>query len=265
MSQQDATWWGDFRLPEGATKEWSIGPLRLAVGRELHEWDVRYEWVESPVGEVGLSVATAVEALPAYDQQERYVCRAGGDRLRLRPVLADRPVISRPVVPLHLLAGEEVTLFVSSPVWLRLAVGEPPRPLTEIAIQRPSDTWFGPSTMEGQLCYDSRSQGRLSLERVPRRPHRAVTRVVVRNAGEDAMRLERLSLPVPYLALFAGVDGRLWTRPVTLVRDRSGEMGTVRIHKRVPEEAGDGAELLSPPRERPDKGSLVRALSALFG
>jgi hypothetical protein len=262
--RRGAAWWGDFRFPVGTARGWCIGPLRLAVRRERHEWQVGYRWLDLPEGEIRCVVDTAVDELSAYDHQERYIFRTTGELLRVRPTLADRPVISRPVTPFHLPAGEEATLFVSSPLWLGLAAGEPARDLTEIAIQRPSDTWFGPSSREGQLCYDSRTQGRLHLEDVPRRPHRAVTRVVVRNDGEDALRLERLSLPVPYLAVFAADDGLLWTTPVTLVRDRSGEMGTVKIHERPPKEAG-GAELLSPPREKAGHGSLVRALSALFG
>ena len=178
--------------------------------------------------------------------------------------LANRPVISRPVTPFHLPAGEEATLFVSTPVWLHLAAAKPLRDLTDVPIQRPSDTWFGPSTREGQLCYDSRTSGRLHLEEVPQRPHRAVTRVVIRNDGSDALRLERLSLPAPFLAVFEADDGLLWTTPVTLVREPSGEMGTVKIHENPPQEARH-ARRLSPPREKPTHASLVRALSALFG
>lgn len=243
---------------------WCIGPLRLAVHHGVHEWRVSYQWLDLPDGVMDCSVAEVAGEPPVYDQQERYIFHTPGATLHLRPKLADRPVISRPVTPFHLLAGEETTLFVSSPVWLHLEAGEPGRDLTEIAIQRPSDTWFGPSTREGQLCYDSRTSGRLHLTEISQRPHRAVTRVVIRNDGVDALLLERLSLPVPYLSVYEANDGLLWTTPVTMVREASGEMGMVKIHQRPPQEAS-GARPLSLPRERPEQGSLVRALSALFG
>jgi hypothetical protein len=263
-TQRHTAWWGEFRFSAGAVMTWSIGPLRLAVRRARHEWQLSYDWLEATEGEVACSVATPAEEVFPYEHQERYVFRETSELLRIRPALADRPVISRPVTPFHLPAGEEATLFVSSPVWLHVAVAKPPRDLTEIAIQRPSDTWFGPSSREGQLCYDSRTSGRLHLEEVPRRPHRAVTRVVIRNEGSDALRLERLSLPAPYLAVFEADDGRLWTTPVTLVRDQTGQMGTVKIHESPPPEARR-AKRLSPPREKATHASLVRALSALFG
>jgi hypothetical protein len=263
-TRRSTGWWGEFRFAAGETTTWCIGPLRLAMRRARHEWQLGYGWVEVTDAEVVCSVATTTDPLPAYENQERYVFRETGEALQIRPALADRPVISRPVTPFHLPAGEEATLFVSSPVWLHLSVPEPACDLTEVPIQRSSDTWFGPSTREGQLCYDSRTAGRLHLEEVPKRPHRAVTRVVIRNEGSDALRLERLSLPAPYLAVFEADDGLLWTTPVTLVRDHTGEMGMVKIHERPPQEAR-GAKRLSPPREKPTQGSLVRALSALFG
>jgi hypothetical protein len=262
-TQRRTAWWGEFPLSVGQTMAWAVGPLRLAVHRARHEWQLGYEWIEVADAEVWCSV-TPADGLPPYAHQERYVFRVTSDVLHVRPVLADRPVISRPVTPFHLPAGEEATLFVSSPVWLHLAVAKPLRDLTDVPIQRPSDTWFGPSTREGHLCYDSRTTGRLHLEEVPRRPHRAVTRVVIRNEGSDALRLERLSLPAPYLAVFEADDGLLWTTPVTLVRDPSGEMGTVKIHESPPPEARR-AKRLSPPREKPGQGVLVRALSALLG
>ena len=257
-------WWGEFRFSAGETMVWCIGPLRLAVRRARQEWQLTYDWLAVAEGEVACSITPTAEDFPAYEHQERYVFRETGEGLLIRPTLADRPVISRPVTPFHLPAGEEATLFVSSPVWLHLATTAPERDLTEIVIQQPSDTWFGPSTREGQLCYASRTSGRLLLEEVPRRPHRAVTRVVIRNEGGDALRLERLSLPAPYLAVFEADDGLLWTTPVTLVREPSGEMGTVKIHDRPPQEAR-GAQRLSAPREKPAHASLVRALGALFG
>jgi len=257
-------WWGEFRFSPGETMTWTIGPLRLAVRRARQEWQLSYDWLEATNSEMTCRVTTTADAPPVYEHQERYVFRETSDLLHIRPALADRPVISRPVTPFHLPAGEEATLFVSSPVWLHLAVANPLRDLTDVPIQRPSDTWFGPSTREGQLCYDSRTSGRLHLEEVPHRPHRAVTRVVIRNEGSDALRLERLSLPAPYLAVFEADDGLLWTTPVTLVRDQTGEMGTVKIHDSPPEEARH-AKRLSPPREKPTHASLVRALSALFG
>jgi hypothetical protein len=182
--------------------------------------------------------------------------------LRLLPRLPDRPVVSRPDTPFYVLAGEEIRLFVSSPVWVHVLSGE--RELLEIPIYRPSDTWFGPSTREGEVCYASWTSGRTELAELPRRPHRAVATVRVENHTEKSVLVERLNIPVPYLALYAAADGSLWTQGVTLRMVEDGATAEIHIAKEGPPEA-PGATRLADPREDADRNLLVRALSALIG
>lgn len=66
---------------------------------------------------------------------------------------------------------------------------------------RPSDTWFGPTTSEGEPCYASKTVCRLRVEDVPLRPHRCLTKVTLRNRADDSLSLDRLKLPVNALAL----------------------------------------------------------------
>ena len=55
-------------------------------------------------------------------------------------------------------------IYVSTPLWVRVDVHDPPQFLQEIPVIRPSDTWFGPSTREGELGYAGRTHGRLNFE-----------------------------------------------------------------------------------------------------
>src|SRR5690606_5680646 len=107
----------------------------------------------------------------------------------------------------------------------------------------PSDTWFGPSTREGELGYAARTNARLDLEQMRPRPSRAVTKVVVRNVGDDNLRIERLNLPVPQLSLFVNRQGLIWTNSITVERDRLGALAKVTTSRRPPEEAGNLKEL----------------------
>jgi len=143
-------------------------------------------------------------------------------------------------------------------------VHDPPVLLREIPIQLLSDTWFGPSTREGELAYASQTSARLLLENLPRRSNRAVTPVSFRNRAESALFLERLSLPVPYLPLYAVENEFLWTPCVTLDRESNTELVKLQIEEKPPVQAKHPRRVCEP-REVVEKGMLVRAFSALFG
>ena len=123
--------------------------------------------------------------------------------IALTPALADRPVVARPEKPFCLPAGAEAVVYVSSPLWVVLSTAQDLK-LAEIPIVRPSDTWLGPSTREGELCYASRTFLRLSLDNLPRRPHRATSMVRILNHADTALPLRALKLPAPPIWLCTG-------------------------------------------------------------
>ncbi|MEX0599628.1 MAG: hypothetical protein WD205_03225, partial [Rhodothermales bacterium] len=130
---------------------------------------------------------------------------------------------------------------------MRIEVGKESRLLQEIPSYRPSDTWFGSSTVEGELCYAVRTAGRLRLENLPRRLHRAITPIQVRNGGTDALHIGHIQVPVQYLSLFEGEGSYLWTQAVTLSRQASDDQATVRFDEgRIPREVGQTQKLRGP-------------------
>ncbi|HJS74528.1 MAG TPA: hypothetical protein VJ921_09585, partial [Vicinamibacteria bacterium] len=159
-------------------------------------------------------------------------------------------------------AGESITLYCSTPLWIRVEAGLTRVKLMESAIERPSDTWVGPSTREGEICYATQTAARLERSSVPRHPHRAVTELRIRNAANDTLLLEKVNLSVPYLSIYAGRDGVLWTESVLLERSSSTTIGRLQIgHPPEPSEV----EKLTSARLRSEPGGvLVRAFSALF-
>lgn len=270
MSQSEKTqssWWGQFRLENSQTVHWVIGSLRLAVKRLVSEWQIAYEHTEAFDPETAdWSFDPAAPDIHTLDYQtmERHVIDQVNDTLQVTPALADRPLITRPLTALYVPAGGSITIYVSSPLWLRLETGEPPLELQELPVFRPPDTWFGPSTMEGQLCYASRTFARLNLENIPPRSHRAITRVVINNQTGTKLLVEKLNLPVPYLALFECSDGRLWTPTVTMVPTRDAGMATIEVDSAPPEQTVE-TRVLSAPRQLSEKSMVIRAFGALFG
>lgn len=263
MGDRSRVWWGKFNVEQGRVLRWRIGPLTLWLRRLAREWQlahVRGEEAEnSQALEVGASESDWDAAAPV--NLERFVFRQTAAAIELAPMLADRPVVTRPVMPFYLSGGEEATVYVSSPLWVRIAAGGVL--LKEIGTQRPSDTWFGPSTRVGEVCYASRTHCRLSADELPWRPYRAVTPLLIRNRNQQPLLIDRLNLPVGYLSLFTSEQGTLWTQTVTIRRDQGAD-AVMDVATAPPLEAG-ATQLVSRPRSEPEKGGVIRAFTSLFG
>ncbi|MDZ4260787.1 MAG: DUF432 domain-containing protein [Pseudomonadota bacterium] len=261
-----AAWWGPRELECQQTLKIDLEGLRLAITRHANEWGFFYDQPgvrgEPPAGLWQQQLGTIDP--DEYKNMARFMFRNTHASLNIVPALADRPVISSPTTPLNVPPEEEVTLFVSSPVWLQVYSEAGVVPLLDIPIQRASDTWFGPSSRSGELCYASRTHGHLSLDNVPLRPHRAITPVIIRNRADTNLLLERISLPAPNLSLYVDADGQLWTETITLERESDGDMASLEIDKQPPALLKNALHL-NEPRSRLHKSSLaIRAFSVLF-
>lgn len=254
------TWWGSFHLEHNAALRWRIGPLSLWLRRLPREWQLAQRRDHGPINEQELEagVPESEWARVAELPFERFVFRQTRASIVLTPALADRPLVTRPMMPFHLSSGEEVTVYVSSPLWVRITTEGVL--LKELATQRPSDTWFGPSTRVGELCYASATHCRLNLDELPWRSHRAVTPLLIRNRDRQSLLVERLNLPVGYLSLFADEQGALWTQTVTIKREQGNDVLDVSAAP-----PAQSAQLLCKPRSEPEKGGVIRALTSLFG
>ncbi|MGH8372249.1 MAG: hypothetical protein ACRETO_05915 [Gammaproteobacteria bacterium] len=264
-SAQNAVWWGEFALPLQTMGRWHIGPLELWAQHLAGEWRLAWrsgEELMQPVASVELGLPIRQ---PESDMRLcRFSFRETGKPLRLVPVLADRPVVVRPEMPLFIPSGEEVILFVSTTLWVSVYAGQHSPMLVEMPTLRPSDTWFGPNTRQGELCYASRTLAHTRVEDVIPRPHRAITPVQIRNHGHEPLLLERLSVPVPLLTLYENQAGGFWTQSVLL--ERSGREGHARLQlgdTRLP--GGMDVRQIGVPRQLDDDISMFRALSRFFG
>ncbi|MBN2289174.1 MAG: hypothetical protein JXQ83_07560 [Candidatus Glassbacteria bacterium] len=258
-------WWGSFSLPEDRSGRWRIGSASFWVERLANEWRVAYRAGDESADN-GVEVSVPLPGLGDYGteaQVARFGVGATGSTVTLAPALADRSVVIRPDTPLYILPNREVTFYVSSPLWLRIETGKPPTVLQDVPIFRPSDTWFGPSTMEGELCYANRVYGRLKLEDIRFRPYRAVTVVYLRNRGDDSILLERLNLPVPNLSLYEAGDSTLWTQAVALEMGADSKAG-LELAGTAPREAAN-AKLICGPRQQVEKSILSRAVKSFIG
>lgn len=250
-------WWGDFFLEEGERRLLRIGSLRLWLERLPHEWRIGYV-TAAPDGDPRLPPEPPANL-------HRYAFQRSASRVALTPRLADRPVISRPEKPLYIPSGEEITLYVGTPLWIAVTIGGAGEPLREFPIERPSDSWFGPATQEGGFSYAASTRALTTFDAFPFSPLLAVTPLLIRNSARTPLHVERLNLPVPFLSLFEGENGALWTESVTLERDKDHEeLAVLRFGRGAPPEAGPTARRVSGPRGEAEKNRVIQAFNSLF-
>ncbi|MCB1033568.1 MAG: hypothetical protein KDD47_07015 [Acidobacteria bacterium] len=269
-------WTDSLEVPEDTMVLASVGPLRLVVIHLPGEW--RLAWARNgvepaaetaspeappvPVSEIGPPEPLR-ELEPEFTVQ-RFLSHRPGDRIRLSPRLADRPVVARPELPLTIPAGDEAEIFVSAPVWVLAELPEPDRTLLDLPTQRPSDTWFGPDTRRGVVAYAIRTAARLHIDRLPRLPHRAISCIRVRNQADGPLLLERLSVPAPELPLFLDRNGALWTASLLVERESTSQPARVEVADLPPQEA-EGAQRIAGPRIPPERNVISRAFHVLIG
>lgn len=263
-SLQDA-WWGEFPFEIGAWGHWRVGPLALWVGRTEHDWQIAYARDDDPFRDeshVEVPVDLRRVPVPADSGQHRVGYASTPETLELRPMLADRAVVARPESAFSIPSLERVSVFVSTAVWVRLGCGPQKEPLIEIPAWRSSDTWFG-DNRSGFLCYATRTAMRLEVDELPLRAHRAVTPIVIDNQGQDALNIERISLPIPNLSVFVSPAGALWTERLHLTRNEDAELAQVHIESDSP--PIPGAVRVSEPRVVAEDKLLSRVFTGLFG
>lgn len=257
-------WWGNFDFEEGQTRCWCLGPFTMWITRLAGEF--RTATAFEPTGDpFALRAGTVWDAaVPENAELVRYGVRDSTRRLNIEPTTADRAAIVKSESAYVVPPGGTVAAFVGSPVWLRIQLTGPERTLHDVPTQRPSDTWFGPSTLEGELCYAIRTSVRYSLENLAVRPYRAVSVVRVLNHADTPLPLARLRLPLPLLSLFADERGRLWTEAVTLDRTQENDLAEIKLGKSAPREAGKCVRLCGP-REEMERRPLIRSFTGLLG
>lgn len=261
--QEGARWWGPLTLEEGEARQLRLGPLTLWALRLRREWRLTYQRGDDPLDATWEPPRrVSPDEFPEAADRWRFGFDHSPSSVTLAPRLADRPVVVRPEHAFYVHPGESVRMYLTTPVWLHITLGTKSAATHEIPVYRPSDTWFGPTTMEGELCYASRSLLRLEERELEFRPHRAVTEVILKNRAEDALLVERLKIPVQHLSVFASQSFALWTEALTLVREEDGDFAKMRIGASPPPHV-EGAERIAPARQH-GTNLMFRAFQALF-
>lgn len=256
-------WWQPQSLAQGRTLHAMIGPLQLWLHHGAADWTLAWLRDDEDAHSLRTRLAYGNAELPT-DNRQRHVLAVDTDTVTLQPALLDRQVVVRTLEPVALASGQSTTLYISTPICVRICIGEAAQLIAEVPALRLSDSWFGANTREGAVCYAARTHARNTLAEVPRRPHRAISPVVIRNRAPSALQLEKLSLPVPALALYGSDSGELWTESLNLEREADDDTAVLRVGSGTPTEA-PGGTLLREARTPEVRRTVARSFSRLFG
>jgi hypothetical protein len=242
--------WSELASNDASGSWLELDRLNLSLRHSADECWLEYSYINEINEQDGQRSA-------GPQQSMRFLLSNGTRPVQVSPQLADRPVVTRPLVPTELLRKEKTTLLVSTVLWARVSIGE--QTLAELPTLRLSDTWFGANTQHGELCYATQTRARLRMDNVQNSPFRAITPITISNEGEDNLKLERINVPVPHLTLYC--DGeRFWTSALTVIREEN--LATAKLH--IEASPPTGAVAVAQPR-RPIRGGVFdRAVDLLF-
>jgi hypothetical protein len=268
---QPSSWWGRHTTLSDRTDFWQIGPLKMWLQSSPYRMNIRWsyggDFLDGHVRSVPGSKDLQGNSIDTPFDSQSITCAYGLNNqgeVILSPTLPDRAVVVRLSEAMSVLPGEEVTFYMIVPLWLRLELSEGAKLLHEIPTFRLSDTWFGPMSNLGSLCYANSSVLYLDLRQVPLRPHCVITAITVRNLGVDSLKLERLNIPFPRLSLFYSQRTGFWTDKLTLERRDDNEMASLKLDRQPPAEASPTQFVTGPRQSGAESSSVVRAFSAIF-
>lgn len=260
-SQPLIDWWQPHQLGESGCWHVAVGPLSLYLERTASEWLVAHQ--RHPDDEsLHRVLHQSLDERPTDVKFQRYVFRQTPSAFRLLPCLMDRPVVVKTRQPVFIPPGESICFYISTPLCVRLMLGNDME-LQEWPTVRLSDTWFGPSTRVGELCYAAKTHARHGISDLPLRPHRAVTQLTIHNHDKKVLNIDKISLPVQLLSLFQRDDHTLWTEAVTLEHHADQPLAKFKIERKLPTDA-IASKRVSAPRQHIEKNALIRAFTGIF-
>lgn len=257
-------WYGEHQFSLKQTACWQVGERLIAIKRGDREWTI---WNKETPDDLNQPITvntriepTALEVAP----YSRYMVTKTSDTLMIEPSLADRAVVATPSTPLVVMPQETIEVYVSTPLWMSIFIAETDMLIADIPFWRPSDSWFGPSTMKGDLCYSKYTDARVDLTQLEQHSCRAITEVSLRNDLHEPLKVEKLNLPVPSLKLYVNQKSEFWTDRVSIVQREEHGKSISLVTQSLPTGMEDDDEVFES-RELSKKPSFLSSIKNLVG
>ncbi len=265
-TQEKVVWWGATDIQQEKCLQLLCGDLQLEILPKDNEWLVQYQLSKDlTVFKAELSYIEESDESTEFENKQRFVSNTLPDHVILQPALADRSITCKPKVTVTLFPKQQISLFVGLPLWLQLHMDGVETAILDIPTVRISDSWFGPDTRHGIICYASTNNEQLDLKPTINHGTRATLEVSVKNNSDQILSLDKVSIPVPHLALYVDKEGKFCTRRMTLTSEQD-ENASLTINDVMSCGLADSdVTLVTKAREDIGRSKITKALSALFG
>ena len=253
-----------YEIPQSKTGRLQLGPLNLWITNLEDEWKLSWLYSMDPI-DSSLSELKIENELPTIigGIERRFGFKEKSNIIYLTPQLSDRSMVVRPDTPLLIPAQEKVGFHLSTSLWVNISDGGREKYLTELPAFRPSDTWFGESTSDGELCYVTKTAARLRVEQLPARKHRAITSINIHNLGIEPLLVDRIKVPMKNLSLYRNEAGFYHTE--SLDYEWNGNESMIKmVFKGKPHFLNMNLTLVSEPRIKLPGNLVVRTFRSLF-
>ena len=248
---------GVWQVSEGGTGLFRFGPMQIWVRRQNHDW-LTFNRRDSEQNH-DFTFTTEGDLPPADTVWNRYAFREEEDQVSLKPAFPDRSLVVRPKTPLQLPPKNEVTFYISIPLWVRLQFGsQNPVVVENLPTVVLSNTWFGLPT-EGELCYALKTGAVRELSQATVGEYRAICSLTMKNESAEVFPVTKICLPTRYLSLYQG-QTRLWTNSMEIVHQGPNRTGLLRPQSKPPGHE-DCPECLLTAAKKPKEDLVHRTFS----
>jgi hypothetical protein len=252
--------WVPFGLEDQQSRGFRMGPLLVWVRRDGDDWLAMVNRENNPLLEE--CIPNVAESAPETGDWRRLGSVAASPKIRLAPLMPNRPVVVRPEVPYTILPGEKIQFYVGVPLWVGLYSTEDVI-LVEEPVVKLSNTWFG-TPMEGELAYAMRTLARREVEDLDFHPWRAVCPVRIKNQSKEKLQFERICLRVRYLDLYANAAQGIWANESGLTIRGDNSWSRITYGRGAPGELKK-AKLLENARDEIRGGFSLKSLTGAGG
>lgn len=252
--------WHDFSLKIGQTSYWRIGPL--------------YLWIEAQDGELRVHTVhtnslndTEIEYVDHYSGEidpaaelTRYSFSCEIEKVSFSPHLPEKDIIFRPDKPIQLPSKRQMSLYVNTSLWIHVKVNGN-EILKSVPIVTLSETWLGPDSTHGEICFAAKTKGVLNYEDLKFYPYRYISKFTIKNETHGHVPIERIKLMNGILNLYTNEEGYFFSDCISMRIDSDGD---VKIHTNKPVKEDFGIlKKISPSRES-GRNLISRALSLMI-
>ncbi len=239
FEEKQEAWWGNFVVEEEQSRFWKINNIVLCLDRYNREWHIANYKDTQLIQNTNTPIPKEKFRFKTFTSRKDY------NEIIIKPTLPDRAILSQLERPIALPAGEEILLFISSPCWIKIEVGNNII-LDEIPSKILSDTWAGKNTLEGELCYASPNHCSPRLEEITMDESRVLTPILIINRSKEYLLLNELRIPLPFLSIYSDPLNYLWTEQVSIYYEGDTHPSSTIVTK--PHKLLKALTLITPPR-----------------